>query len=140
MLIRLAVRPDGGFDVSEIWRESRVLRTKFTQVVIRDGHVYGLSDGTLECADLESGKRIWKKGRYGHGQILGVGDLLLVLSESGELSLVEPTPDEPNRVLGSIQALEGLTWNNLALSGDLLLVRNRREAVAYRLPLEGAGR
>lgn len=137
MLIRLALRPDGGFDVSEVWRAPRVLRTKFTQVVIRDGHVYGLSDGTLECADLETGKRIWKKGRYGHGQILGVGELLLVLSESGELSLVEPTPDEPNRVLGSIQAVEGLTWNNLALSGDLLLVRNRREAAAFRLPLEG---
>lgn len=138
MLIRLSTRPDGGFDVSEVWRESRVLRTKFTQVVIRDGHVYGLSDGTLECADLETGKRIWKKGRYGHGQILGVGDLLLVLSESGELFLVEPTPAEPNRVLGRIQALEGPTWNNLALSGDLLLLRNGREAAAYRLPLAGA--
>ena len=34
------------------------------------------------------------------------------------------------------QALEGTTWNNLALSGDLLLVRNGREAAAYRLPLE----
>ena len=138
LLIRLSARPDGRFDVTEVWRSSRVLRTKFTQVVIRDGHVYGLSDGTLECADLESGERIWKKGRYGHGQILGVGDLLLVLSESGELSLVEPTPDDPNRVLGRIQALEGLTWNNLALSGDLLLVRNSREAAAFRLPLEGS--
>jgi outer membrane protein assembly factor BamB len=138
LLVRLSARPDGRIDVTEVWRASRVLRTKFTQVVIRDGYVYGLSDGTLECADLESGERIWKKGRYGHGQILGVGDLLLILSESGELSLIEPTPDEPNRVLGRIQALEGLTWNNLALSGDLLLVRNSREAAAFRLPLEGA--
>ena len=135
-LVRLSARPDGCCDVTEVWREPRVLRTKFTQVVIRGRHVYGLSDGTLECAALESGERIWKEGRYGHGQILGAGDLLLILSESGELSLVEPTPDEPNRVLGSIQALDGLTWNNLALAGDLLLVRNGHEAAAYRLPLE----
>jgi len=140
MLVQLAANPDGRFGVTEIWREPRVLRTKFTQVIILDGHIYGLSDGTLECVDLESGERIWKTGRYGHGQILGVGGLLLVLSESGELSLIEPTPDEPNRVLGSIQALDGLTWNNLALSGDLLLVRNGREAAAFRLPLDGAGR
>ena len=136
-LLRLIATDGGRFDVEELWKESRVMRTKFTNVVIRDGYIYGLSDGTLECADLESGERIWKSGRYEHGQILGVGDLLLVLSESGEIVLIDPNPEEPNRVLGRFQAIEGLTWNNLALYGDLLLVRNGREAAAWRLPLAG---
>ena len=52
--------------------------------------------------------------------------------------LVEPTPDEPDKVLGRFQAIEGKTWNNIALYGDLLLVRNGREAAAYRLPLATA--
>ncbi len=37
--------------------------------------------------------------------------------------------------LAKFQALEGKTWNNPALSGDLLLVRNAQEAACYELPL-----
>ncbi|MFQ5350044.1 MAG: PQQ-binding-like beta-propeller repeat protein [Thermoanaerobaculia bacterium] len=136
-LIELSPNPDGSFAVTELWRNSRVMRTKLTNVAIRDGYVYGLSDGILECIDLETGKRAWKGGRYKHGQILLVDDLLLVLAESGELFLVEATPEKRNHVLGSFQAIEGKTWNTFALSGSRLLVRNGREAAAYELPLAG---
>ena len=136
-LLELTPRPDGGFNVEELWRNNRVMRTKFTNVAIRDGYVYGLSDGILECVDLETGERVWKGGRYKHGQILLVGDLLLVLSESGEVLLVEATPDKKNHVLGSFQAIEGKTWNTFALYGSRLVVRNGREAAAYELPLAG---
>jgi len=135
MLLELEAKPDGTSAAREVWRDRRVLRTKLTNVVLLDGHVYGLNDGMLECVELESGRRVWKRGRYHHGQILLAGDLLLVLSEDGELVLVEPRPDEPARELGRVRALEGKTWNNLALTGDLLLVRNGTEAAAWRLPL-----
>ena len=59
--------------------------------------------------------------------------MLLVLSDDGELSLVEATPDHANHVYESVQALTGQTWNNLALYGQYLLVRNGQEAVCYRL-------
>ncbi|MFQ5671221.1 MAG: PQQ-binding-like beta-propeller repeat protein [Acidobacteriota bacterium] len=137
--LQLIRREDGTFAVRVVWRSRGVLRTKFSNVVVLDDHVYGLSDGILECVDLETGRRVWKRGRYHHGQILGVGDLLLVLSESGEVFLVEPTPSRANHILGHFQALEGITWNNIALSGNLLLVRNAHEAGAYRLPLAHAG-
>lgn len=123
-------------DVEVVWASRRSLRTKFTNAIVHGAHVYALSDGILECVDLETGKRVWKAGRYGHGQILLVGELLLLLSEEGELLLIDPTPDEANRVLGRFQALDGKTWNNLALSGDLLAIRNAREAAVYRLALE----
>ena len=57
------------------------------------------------------------------------------LANHGALILVEMTPAEPARERGRFQALEGQTWNNLALTGGLLLVRNGREAAAWRLPL-----
>jgi len=132
-LLKLAPKADGTIEPETLWRNKIVMKTKFTNVTIKDGYVYGLSDGILECQELETGKRVWRDGRYGHGQILRAGDLLLVLSEEGELSLVEATPETPNNVLGSVQALEGRTWNNLALAGNLLLVRNGREAVCYWL-------
>ena len=81
----------------------------------------------------------WKDGHYQHGQILRVRDLLLVLCEPGEVVLVEAGPDRPNRVLGRFPALEGTTWNTIALSGPYLLVRNAREAACYRLPLAARG-
>ena len=48
---------------------------------------------------------------------------------------VEPAPDA-HRQLGRVPVLDGKTWNTPALAGNLLLVRNDREAVCLELPLE----
>jgi outer membrane protein assembly factor BamB len=135
MLLRLDPATEG-FKTHVVWENHHVMKTKFSNVAILDGYVYGLSDGILECIEAASGQSKWKQGRYGHGQILRVGDLLLVLSEEGEVVLVEATPDRTNSVLGRFQAIEGLTWNNIALYGPYLLVRNAEEAACYKLPLE----
>ena len=134
-LLRLTAGAGGRFAVEELWHEPRVLRTKLTNVTVHDGHVFGLSDGILECVDLDTGARVWKHGRYHHGQILRVHDLLLVLSEDGELVLVEASAERRDSVLGRFQALSGKTWNNFALYGPLVVVRNAAEAAVYRLPL-----
>jgi outer membrane protein assembly factor BamB len=126
---------DGELEVTEVWSNSRVLRTKFSNVVRHGDHVYGLSDGILECVELASGRRVWKQGRYEQGQILGVEDLLLVQAESGEVALVEATPSG-HRELGRFAALDGQTWNNPSLYGRYLLVRNAEQAACYELKLE----
>lgn len=124
----------GDWQLSPVWTDTRTMKTKFTNVVVHQGHVYGLSDGTLECIELATGKRRWKKGRYGHGQILGVGELLIVSSEAGDVSLVELTPEE-YRELARMAAIEGKTWNNPALYGRYLLVRNGEQAACFELPV-----
>ena len=88
----------------------------------------------MECVSLSNGDRRWKRGRYGHGQIILVDDLILISAETGEVALVEASP-ERYRELGRFQAIEGKTWNNPALAGPYLLVRNDREAACYVLPL-----
>jgi outer membrane protein assembly factor BamB len=104
-------------------------------VVLHGGFLYGLDDGVLTCLDPASGERRWKGGRYGHGQLLLVEDLLLVQTEEGEVVLLEPSPEAP-RELTRFAALDGKTWNPPALAGSLLVVRNDREAAVYELPVD----
>ena len=125
----------GAFDVELLWESPR-LKAKFTTIVLRDGYVYGLDDGVLVCLDPETGERRWKQGRYGHGQVLLVGDLLLVQTEEGEIALVEANP-ERHVELARIPVVSGRAWNTPALAGPYLLLRNDREAVCLELPLEG---
>ena len=56
-LWQLAVGPDGTIKTIENWSNSGILKTKFTNHVIDAGFAYALSDGILECVELESGKR-----------------------------------------------------------------------------------
>ena len=126
-------REGDAWSAEPIWESARVLKTKFTNAVAIDGFAYALSDGILECVDLETGKQKWRGGRYGHGQLLGVGDKLLVLGEDGELMLVAADAKK-FRELGKIEALAGISWNNLCLSGNRLLIRNGKQVACYDLP------
>ena len=132
-LYELAPKGDGTFSSEQVWQSFSVMRTRFTNVVVKDGYVYGLSDGILESIELGTGTRMWKGGRYGHGQILLVGEVLLVLTEDGELVMVRATPDTANDVVGRVQVLDATTWNTFALYGSYVLVRNAQEAAAYKL-------
>jgi outer membrane protein assembly factor BamB len=131
--------PASEWSTRTLWT-NKVMKTKFSNVAIRDGFVYGLDDGILSCIELDTGRRRWKKGRYGYGQILMVDDLLLVMSElRGEVALVEANPDQYVK-LGEFNVIEGQTWNNLCLYGDRLLVRNSDEAACIQLPTDDVER
>jgi outer membrane protein assembly factor BamB len=126
-----------GWTAEERWT-SAGLKPSFNDSVVHNGYVFGFNGGILACIDVKDGTRKWKGGRYGNGQLvlLRDQDLLLVISEEGELALVKATPDQFTEV-AHFPALEGKTWNHPVLAGDRLLVRNGNEMVAFRLSLAG---
>lgn len=110
------------------------MKSEFSNIVVRDGLAYGLDDGILVCVDLATGERKWKDGRYGHGHVVLVNDLLLVQTENGPIALVEANPS-CFREVARIQALNSKTWNVPAVGAGCLLVRNDLEVACYKLPV-----
>jgi outer membrane protein assembly factor BamB len=135
---RLTVSSGGGvWTVEEHWT-STGLKPYFNDFVVHEGHAFGFDGNILATIDLSDGARKWKGGRYGQGQLvlLPEQDLLLVISEKGQLALVSATAGG-YRELARFAAIEGKTWNHPVLVGDLLLVRNDQEMAAFRLAAAG---
>jgi outer membrane protein assembly factor BamB len=132
---RIAVTHSGSaWNAAERWT-SKGLKPYFNDYVVHKGYAYGFDGTILACIDLADGARKWKGGRYGNGQfiLLRDQDLLVVLSDEGELALVSATPGQFTE-LGRFKAIDGKTWNHPVLVGNLLLVRNGEEMAAFRLP------
>jgi outer membrane protein assembly factor BamB len=134
---RLGVRHrTGSWSTQEQWTTS-ALKTMSSDFVVHKGHAFGFDGSILTCVDLADGTRTWKGGRYGSGQLvlLADQDLLLVLTEEGEVALVPAALDRFTEI-AKVPALEGKTWNHPVLAGDILLVRNGQEMAAFRLKLQ----
>ena len=126
----------GGWTIEERWTSSG-LKPYFSDFVVHDGHVFGFDGSILACIDAKDGKRKWKGGRYGQGQLVLLRDqgLLLVLTEEGEVALVGAGTGE-FKELARFPAMEGKTWNHPVVVGDRLWVRNSNEMAAFGLPIQ----
>ncbi|MFH5802577.1 PQQ-binding-like beta-propeller repeat protein [Alienimonas sp. DA493] len=141
-------RSGGDWRATEVWRTENRFKLKFNDAILHDGFVYGLDEGILSCVDLEDGSRVWKRGRYGYGQVLLVGTAdgppaLLVTCEDGDLALVAASPDGFEELARYSDAagetlLSGVCWNHAALVRGRLYWRNGTEAICVRIGDETA--
>ena len=134
---RLSIKKsESGWHVEEKWTTNG-LKPYFNDLVVHKGYAYGFDGAILSAIDLADGTRKWKGGRYGNGQLvlLAEQDLLLVISEEGEIALVSATPDHFKEI-ARVPALNAKTWNHPVVVRDVLLIRNGEEMAAFRLPME----
>jgi outer membrane protein assembly factor BamB len=120
----------------EVWK-TRAISPYFNDLVVYRDHLYGFDNSFFTCVGLEDGKKKWRERGYGNGQVLLLADqgLLLILSEQGEVALIEASPDG-HKERGRFQAIEGKTWNHPVVAHGKLFVRNGVEAACYELLVE----
>ncbi|WP_010586244.1 PQQ-binding-like beta-propeller repeat protein [Schlesneria paludicola] len=133
---RLSVHREGEeWKLEEQWT-SKVIKPYYNDFVVRNDYLYGFDNNIFMCVGLADGKMKWRTRGYGNGQVLLLADdaLLLILTEQGEVALVEARPEE-HKELVRIKAIEGKTWNHPVVAHGKLFVRNAEEIAGLELPL-----
>lgn len=123
------------WQAEQLWHETTQMRSKFSNPVYYQGMVYGLDEGILACVDPRDGKQKWKKGRYKHGQVLLTNGQLLVMSEDGDLILVDADPDQFREVtrMTVLPGSKVRVWNPHALVNGIVFVRDDKQMAAFDL-------
>lgn len=130
-LVALEESPSG-IEPAVVWKSPR-FKTRYNEPVLSGGRAYGLDEGTLACIDVETGSRLWKKGRYGYGQLLMHRDHLLVVDEDGQVHVLRLDSEGPVELARFEGVNGGMTLNVPALAHGRLFVRNERVLVAFDL-------
>lgn len=125
---------DGKWTATEVWKTTK-FKPYYNDMVLYKGHAYGYDGNMFACIDLKSGEVTWKARGYGSGQtlLLEKQGLLVILTEKGEVALVEANP-KAHKELARIKALEGKTWNHPVIAYGKLFVRNGEEIACLELP------
>ena len=117
-----------GEKISVVW-SSKDIKNTMNDSVILNGALYGI-DGRQEDAksrmvsvNLADGKLNWARSDFGYGNTIGVGAMLLSLTEGGELVTIKP--DAKNyQELSRLQILGKLCWTTPVYANDRIYTRN----------------
>ncbi|MEZ6117861.1 MAG: PQQ-binding-like beta-propeller repeat protein [Pirellulaceae bacterium] len=118
------------YQVRTVW-ESNAQGYMSTPVMI-DGHVYmHLQNGRFACLSLANGERKWTSKPFGkYASLVACGDKILALVQDGRLLLLAADPEQFT-LLGEAKVASEETWAHLAVSGEVLYVRELKALSAY---------
>ncbi len=117
-----------GSELKELWG-NRHMRSQMATAVYRDGYLYGIDTqsrgGALQCIDAKTGELIWSHGEAGNGTVALAGDVLILLTESGEVvtAKVSPKGFEPLSAKAPVLRAQRC-WVAPVLSNGLLYCRS----------------
>jgi outer membrane protein assembly factor BamB len=129
--IALSRAPETGAYLLESQWKSKDLKAKFSNPVLKDGHLYGFSENLLVCLETLTGKLKWRGKKYGYGRILVRGGQLIILGNTGVLSVVDANPENFNEVFSAPLLSDARCWNGPALVDRYLIARNGEEIACF---------
>jgi enterochelin esterase-like enzyme len=127
-----------GEGVQEVW-QSRAFGNSLALPVLFGDHLYGFTGNVMTCADLESGEFAWRSRALSGLGLSAVGGKLAVLSNDGELVIVDPSPDG-YREVSRIPVLERGNYAVPSFADGLFVVRNLEQMAAIRVDTSVAPR
>lgn len=122
---------DGKLSVAPVW-QNNVMQLHFASAVLHGDFLYGTDRYILKCIDARIGGQKWQQRGFGEGSLIFVDGHLLVLGTSGNLALVEATP-EAYKEKAAAQILRGRCFTPPAFSQGRLYLRNETEMVCLDL-------
>ena len=120
-----------------LWSNDRSLSCHFSTPVYHEGYLFGF-DGRAEsgtefrCVEVKNGKVHWSKEGFGCGSMILAEGNLIVLSESGDLVLVECKSDKYHEKARA-SVLTGPCRAHMALANGRLYARDNRKVVCWNL-------
>lgn len=126
--------------LTRVWQKKDVLDCHYSTPVFHNGFVYGFHGRqefgqNLRCVRVEDGKVMWESGRLEGGTLMRVKDTLLVLTEAGELWMVDATPEKFSR-RAQEQILKGGHRSYAAFSNGVFYARDNKQVIALDLRAE----
>ena len=122
------------------FKRSSAYQNHWSTPVHHDGYLYSVverSTRSLACFSMAGRTNTWTtstvgSGNPGYASLIKVGGKLLVLTEPGELVLLEPNPAAYTEI-ARYQALNGTSWNHPAFSNGRIYARSDTEIVALEV-------
>jgi outer membrane protein assembly factor BamB len=109
-------------------RKNRVMRNHHSTCVFKDGYLYGFDDNRFACVDFKKGieQEGWEDpGFLTKGSVILASNHLIVLTENGQLGLVEATPTEARLIAKVPSGLSGReNWSLPVLVDGRLYLRD----------------
>ena len=131
--------------VEEVWKNKALTSYFSTPVAIGTEHIYMITgtiggpftkpSADLRCIETKTGKELWKQAKIGtyHASLMRTGDdKLLMLTDGGELVLLEPSAKE-YRELARTKVCGRETWAHPALANGRLYVRDNSELICLQM-------
>ncbi len=126
------------FQATQLWRLPRQLQNHWSTPVYHEGHLYGLfgfrefSTCPLKCVELATGKETWSQPGFGPGNVILVGDRLIVLGDEGQLVVAEARPDAYHEAARA-DLLKGKCWSTPAYADGRVFIRSTVEGACVDL-------
>jgi outer membrane protein assembly factor BamB len=130
---------------TQLWYNKALTCYFSTPIPVGKEHVYVVTGGisfldpssTLRCVEVKTGKELWnqpKVGKY-HAAMLRTGDnKLLMLSDVGDLVLIDPSPKGYKELARSKVGNSDKVWAHPALSDGRVYLRDEKELICLELP------